>query len=218
MQTGDKDGLNKVYTEEGEIILNDGEQILVEEKDLVPLIKSTWGMFGGEDVIEPSKGDMFLSNQRFIWIKNIESVIQHIETTPATAVAPSSYAMKMRSTNLQNIDASKGVRDYFEIPVKEILACEIKDDLVSGGSQINAYLLSKGEQYHLTFVVPEESDLLKRFQQNTVENVDELTNNLKQYFENSDWIYLTEEEKPKDTPEDKPEDTPEDKPEDNPEV
>ena len=102
--------------------------------------------------------------------------------------------MQMKSvTGLQNIDAKQGIRDFFEIPLKELLACEIKSGLVSGGSQIHAYILSKGEQCHLTFVVPENSELLKRFAQNTVENVDELTNNLKQYFENTDWIYLKEE-------------------------
>jgi hypothetical protein len=195
MQTGDKNGLNKIYSENGELILQEGEEVLVHESDLVPQIKSTWGMFGGEDAIEPSKGDMYLTNQRFIWIKNLEGVIKRIGTTTATTVAPQTYAMRMGSAgNLQNIDAEKGARDYFEIPIKEILACEIKGGLVSGGSQINAYLLSKGEQYHLTFVVPEDSALLKRFQQNTVANVDELTNNLKQYFENSDWIYLKDEE------------------------
>ncbi len=193
MHTGDKDGVNKIYKEDGELILNDGEEILVHEKELIPQIKSTWGMFGGEDVIEPTKGDMYLTNHRFVWIKNLESVIQRISATSATAVAPQSYAMRMGSGgNLQNIDAKKGIRDYFEIPIKEILACEIKGGLVSGGSQINAYLLSKGEQYHLTFVVPDDSGLLKRFSQNTVENVDELTNNLKSYFENTDWIYLKE--------------------------
>jgi hypothetical protein len=46
----------------------------------------------------------------------------------------------------------------------------------------------------LTFVAVEGSDLLKRFQQIQVENVDELTKNLKEYFENTDWIYLKEEE------------------------
>ena len=80
------------------------------------------------------------------------------------------------------------------IPIKEILACEIKSGVVSGGSQINAYLLSKGEQMHLTFVVPEDSGLLKRFSQNTVENSDELVKNLKSYFENTEWIYLQEED------------------------
>jgi hypothetical protein len=104
--------------------------------------------------------------------------------------APSHYAMKMRSgSNLQNIDEKKGIRDFFEIPVKEILGCTINSGLVSGGHQIYAYVLSKGEQYHLTFVAIEGSELLDRFRQKQVENVDELTKNLKKYFENTDWIY-----------------------------
>lgn len=193
MITGDVDGLNSVYTPEGELILKDGEEILVHENDLVPQIKSTWGHFGGEHVIEPSKGDMYLTNQRLIYIKNIEGVIQKIGSTTATTIAPQTYAMPMDSVALKNIDTRKGVRDFFEIPIKEIIACEIQGGLVSGGSQIYAYLLSKGEQFHLTIVVQEESGLLKRFQQNTVENVEELTNNLKVYFENNDWIYLKEE-------------------------
>ncbi|WP_455391787.1 hypothetical protein [[Eubacterium] cellulosolvens] len=194
MRSGDKEGLNNVYTTEGEIILKDGEEILVQEKDLVPQIKTTWGHFGGEDVIEPTKGDIYLTNQRLIFIRNLEGVIQRIGTTSATTIAPQTYAMPMQSVGLKNIDTKKGVRDFFEIPIKEILACEIKGGMVSGGSQIYAYLLSKGEQFHLTVVVQEESGLLKRFQQNTVENVDELTNNLKIYFENTDWINLKEEE------------------------
>lgn len=195
MQTGDKDGLNKIYTEDGELVLKEGEEILVKEEELVPQIKTTWGHFGGEDVIEPSKGAMYLTNQRLVYIKRLEDVIQRIGATSATAAAPQSYAMRMgTASNLQNIDIKKGVRDYFEIPIKEILGCEIKGGLVSGGSQINAYLLSKGEQMHLTFVVPEDSGLLKRFEQNQVENTDELVKNLKTYFENVDWIYLKEEE------------------------
>jgi hypothetical protein len=194
MQTGDKDGVNKIYNEAGELILNDGEDILVHEKDLIPQIKTSWGHFGGEDVIEPSKGDIFLTNQRLVFIKDLEDVIQRIGATSATSSGPQSYAMRMGSaSDLQNIDSKKGVRDYFDIPIKEILGCEIKSGLVSGGSQINAYLLSKGEQLHLTFVVPEDSGLLKRFSQNTVENTDELVKNLKSYFENIDWIYLKEE-------------------------
>jgi hypothetical protein len=193
MITGDVDGLNSVYTPEGGLILQDGEEILVHEKDLVPQIKSTRGHFGGEHVIEPSKGDMYLTNQRLIYIKNIEGVIQKIGSTTATTIAPQTYAMPMDAVALKNIDTRKGVRDFFDVPIKEIIACEIHGGLVSGGSQIYAYLLSKGEQFHLTIVVQEDSGLLKRFQQNTVENVEELTNNLKVYFENNDWIYLKEE-------------------------
>ena len=194
MQTGDKDGLNRVYNEAGELIVNEAEEILVREAEMVPQLKTTWGYFGGEDIIEPSKGDIYLTNQRLVYIKRLEEVIQRISTTSATAVAPQSYAIRMGSAGkLQNIDVKKGVRDYFDIPIKEILACEIKSDLVSGGSQINAYLLSKGEQYHLTFVVPDTSDMLKRFKQNQVENTDELVKNIKQHFENTDWIYLKDE-------------------------
>jgi len=193
MQTGDKDGLNNIYTEEGELILLEGEEILVHEKDLMPQIKTTWGMFGGEDIIEPGKGDMYLTNQRFIYVHNPDSVIQRIGTTSATAVSPEKYAVRMGSAgNLQKIETQRYIREYFIIPIKEILACEIKSGVVSGGSQINAYLLSKGEQLHLTFVVPDDSELLKRFQQNTVESSDELVKNLKSYFENTDWIYQQE--------------------------
>jgi hypothetical protein len=195
MQAGDKNGLNKIYKEDGQVILNEGEEILVHERELVPQIKTTWGHFGGEDRIEPSKGDMYLTNQRLIYVKNIEGVIKRIGTTSATTAAPQTYAMRMgTATNLQNIAVDKGVRDYFEIPIKEILGCEIQSGLVSGGSQIYAYLLSKGEQLHLKFVVPENSELLKRFEQNQVESTEELTKNLKVYFENTDWIYLKEEE------------------------
>jgi hypothetical protein len=195
MQAGDKDGLNKVYKEDGQVILNEGEEILVHERELVPQIKTTWGHFGGEDRIEPSKGDMYLTNQRLVYVKNLEGVIKRIGTTSATTAAPQTYAMRMgTASNLQNIAIDKGVRDYFEIPIKEILGCEIKSGLVSGGSQIYAYLLSKGEQLNLKFVVPENSELLKRFEQNQVESTEELTKNLKVYFENTDWIYLKEEE------------------------
>ena len=191
MQTGDKDGLNKIYTSDGEPILQEGEEILVHEEEFVPQLKTTWGHFGGEELFEASKGDIYLTNRRMIYIMKLEGSIQRIGESMGTTSSPQSYAMQMKSvTNLQNIDEKKGVRDYFEIPIKEILACEVKSGLVSGGSQINAYILSKGEQLHLTFVVAEESGLLKRFKQKTVENVDELTNNLKKYFENTDWIYL----------------------------
>ncbi|MCK5562431.1 MAG: hypothetical protein KAJ51_17655, partial [Thermoplasmata archaeon] len=172
----------------------EGEEILVHEKDLLPQIKSTWGHFGGEHIVEPSKGDIYLTNQRLIFVKNIEGVIQRIGATSATTIAPQTYAMPMESIGLKNIDTKKGVRDFFEIPIKEILACEIHGGLVSGGSQIYAYLLSKGEQYHLTIIVKEDSGLLIRFMQNAVENIEELTNNLKLYFENSDWIYIKEKE------------------------
>ncbi len=190
MEVGDVDGLNKVYTQEGEPILHEGEEILLHDKEFIPHLKTTWGYFGGDSMINPSLGDMYLTNQRMIFITNLEGSIQRIRSTDATASAPRSFAMKMETGRLENIDVKKGIRDYFEVPIKEILACEIKSGLVSGGSQINAYMLSKGEQVHLTFVISETSELLKRFKHIQVKNLDELTNNLKKYFENTDWIYL----------------------------
>jgi hypothetical protein len=194
MQIGDKEGLNNVYTPEGEPILKDGEEILVHDEDFIPNIKTTWGYFGGEPMNEPSKGDIYLTNQRLIYIMKLGQSIQRVGGTSSTIIAPQSYAMQMKSVaKLQNIDEMKGVRDYFEIPIKEILGCEIKPGVVSGGSQVNVYILSKGEQCHLSFVIPSESGLFKRFQQKQVSGVDELTANLKQHFENTDWIYLKEE-------------------------
>ena len=49
--------------------------------------------------------------------------------------------------------------------------------------------MAAGEQYRLTFLCKEDSELLKRFKKNTVENVDELVANLKKYFENTDWVF-----------------------------
>ena len=194
MQTGDRDGLRKIYTAEGELILNDNEQILVHEEEFVPQLKTTWGYFGGDYLVEPVKGDVYLTNQRLVYIMKLEQSIQRIGGTTSTIAAPRSYAIKMESAGgLQNIDEVKGVRNYFEILVKELLACEIKSGMVSSGVQVNSYILSKGEQVHLTFVTREDSELLKRFKQNQVENLDELTNNLKTYFENTDWIYLKDE-------------------------
>jgi hypothetical protein len=194
MQIGDKEGLNTVYTEDGKLVLNEGEEVLVHEF-IIPQLMTTWRTFGGEYILNPSEGEIFLTNHRMIYLTKLESSITRISQTTSTVSAPKHYAMKMRSvTNLQNIDEKKGIRDFFEIPVKELLACTIASGMVSGGHQIYAYILSKGEQFHLTFVAVEGSDLLKRFQQIQVENVDELTKNLKEYFENTDWIYLKEEE------------------------
>jgi hypothetical protein len=193
MEYGDRDGLNKVYTPEGQVLLNEDEEILVQE-DSIPQLMSTWRTFGGDYLLNPSEGEFILTNQRLIYLANLESNITRIHQSSTTVTAPSHYAMKMKSVHsLKNIDEKEGIRDFFEIPVKEIIACTINSGLVSGGHQIYAYILSKGEQYHLTFIAIEGSDLLRRFQQNQVDNVDELTKNLKDYFENTDWIYVKEE-------------------------
>jgi hypothetical protein len=47
--------------------------------------------------------------------------------------------------------------------------------------------MAGGEQYTITFLAQENSELLKRFRNNTVESVDELVQNLKKYFENTEW-------------------------------
>ena len=104
--------------------------------------------------------------------------------------APKSFAVEMGPVgNLKHVSAHKGARDYFELLVKELLACEVKGGLVSSGEQINAYIMASGKQYHLTFLAKEESKLLERFKNNTVESVDELVANLKKYYENTDWIH-----------------------------
>jgi hypothetical protein len=192
MNSGDKEGLNSVYNAIGEILLKEGEEILVRE-DAIPQLMTTWRTFGGDYVLNPSEGEMFLTNQRLIYLTSLHSTISRIRQSSTTVTAPSHYAMKMGSvTNLQNIDEKEGIRDFFEIPVKEILACSITTGLVSGGHQVYVYILSKGEQYHLNFIAIEGSELLKRFQQKTVDNVDELTKNLKEYFGKTDWIYLND--------------------------
>lgn len=193
MRVGDKDGFGEIYSEDGSLILRDNEEVLVKDEGIIPSLRTTWGYFGGDDVMESAKGTAFLTNQRFVFIVMFEA-IQKIKPGEGTPSGPQSYAMKLDSVmDLQKIDPELGAREYFEIPIKEILACEIKGGVVSTGEHINVYILSKGEQYHLSFVTPPDSELLKRFKNNKVQNVDELTKNLKAHFENTDWIYLKEE-------------------------
>ncbi len=192
MLYGDREGLNKVYTEDGQLILNENEEILVQE-EVIPQLMSSWRIFGGDYILNPSEGVIILTNQRMVYFANLESNIQRIRQGSTTISAPSHYAMQMRSAaTLKNIDEKKGIRDFFEIPIKEILGCTISSGLVSGGYQLYIYILSKGEQYHLQFIAIEGSDLLRRFKQKEVINVEELTKNLKQYFENTNWIYVND--------------------------
>ncbi len=193
MRVGDKDGFGEIYNEDGSLVLKDGEEILVTEVNFIPTIRTTWGYFGGDDLMESAKGTAFLTNQRFVFIVMFDA-IQKIKPGEGTPSGPQSYAMKLDSVmDLQKIDPELGVREYFEIPIKEILACEIKSGVVSSGEHINVYILSKGEQCHLSFVAPPDSELLKRFRNNQVQNVDELTKNLKEHFQNIDWMYIDKE-------------------------
>ena len=193
MRVGEKDGLGEIYNEDGSLILKEDEKVIVQDVNFIPTLKTTWGYFGGEELLESAKGTAYLTNQRLVFVVMFEGIMK-IKPGEGAALGPTSYAMKLDSvTDLEKIDPGKATREYFEIPVKEILACEIKSGVVSSGEHINAYILSKGEQYHLSFVATEDSELLKRFRQNQVSNVNELTKNLKEHFENTDWIYLKEE-------------------------
>jgi hypothetical protein len=194
MHVGEKDGLGEVYKGDGSLILNEDEKILTIDENFMPTLRTTWGYFGGTDLMEPAKGTAYLTNQRFVFIVMFEAIMK-IKPGEGTATGPQSYAMKLDSvTDMQKLNAGSGVREYFEIPIKEIIACEIKEGVVSSGLHINAYLLSKGEQFHLSFVTPPGSELHRRFKQNQVQNVDQLTKNLKDHFENTKWIYLEEDE------------------------
>jgi hypothetical protein len=192
MRVGEKDGLGEVYKEDGSLILNEDEKIITTDENFMPTLRTTWGYFGGTDLMEPAKGTAYLTNQRLVFIVMFEAIMK-IKPGEGTAAGPQSYAMKLDSvTDMQKLTTGSGIREYFEIPIKEIIACEIKEGVVSSGLHINAYLLSKGEQFHLSFVTPPGSELHKRFRQNQVQNVDELTKNLKDHFENTKWIYLEE--------------------------
>jgi hypothetical protein len=192
MRVGEKDGLNEIYKVDGNLILNEDEKIIVTDENFMPTIRTTWGYFGGQDLMEPAKGTAYLTDQRLVFIVMFEAIMK-IKPGEGTAAGPQSYAMKLDSvTDMQKLDTGSGVREYFEIPIKEIIACEIKEGVVSSGLHVNAYILSKGEQYHLSFVTPPNSELHKRFKQNQVANVDELTKNLKDHFENTNWIYIEE--------------------------
>ena len=187
MRTGDKDGLNEVYDENGELILSEEEEVIVKEENIVPSLKTTWRMFGGEDVIDSMNGTVYLTNRRFVFIATVENIGR---VGQKSASGPKSYGMEMEPVgSLKGIHKSSGTRDYIELLVKELLACEIKAGVVSAGEQVNAYVMAAGEQYRLTFLCKEDSELLKRFKKNTVENVDELVANLKKYFENTDWVF-----------------------------
>jgi hypothetical protein len=185
MRVGDKDGIDDIYDENGELVLKEDEQLLVKEDNVVPSFKTTWRKFGGEDVIDPMNGVVYLTNRRFVFIATPENIGR---IGGGAADGPKSYGVQMGSVGVKGT-GSGSARDYFELLVKELIACEIAEGVVSAGQQISAYVMAGGEQYKLSFLAQDDSELLKRFRKNTVENVDELVANLKKYFENSDWVY-----------------------------
>jgi len=185
MRVGDKNGIDEIYDDNGELILMEEEQVLVREDNVVPSFKTTWRKFGGEDVIDPMTGVVYLTNLRFVFIATPENIGR---IGGGASDAPRSFGVKMAEVGVKGT-GSKTPRDYFELLVKELIACEIQEGVVSSGQQINAYVMAGGEQYKLSFLAKDESELLKRFRKNTVENVDELVKNLKKYYENIDWVY-----------------------------
>jgi hypothetical protein len=188
MRVGDKDGLDEVYDGNGELILQEDEELILKEENVVPGLKTTWRKFGGKDVMDSVMGRIYITSRRLVFISTPEN-ISRIGTESNGGMASFKMDSAPKVDKLKGMDKSSGVRDYFEFMIKELLACEIKSGVVSAGEQINTYVLAAGKQYHMTFLGKEDSDLLKKFQNNTIENVEELVQNLKKHYENTDWIF-----------------------------
>ena len=97
------------------------------------------------------------------------------------------------SFSLGDLAPEATIREYFDIPNIEIIASERKEGAVSVGLMVNVYILSSGNQYHLSMVLDEESDLLKRLMNKSVRSSDELVKNLKDFFKRTDWMFLEAE-------------------------
>jgi len=190
MRYGDKDGYNEIYDDRGELILHPDEKILVTEENIVPSFKSTWRYYGGEYLLEPSKGTIYLTTERMVFI-NIPERMFAIgggdETRAMNAPMEASF-------ELGDISPGAAVREYFEIPNIEIMASEKKEGAVSVGEMVNVFILSSGNQYHLSMVLTEDSGLLMRLMNKEVDSLDTLVNNLKDFFRRTDWMF-TEGEK-----------------------
>ncbi|MBN1389729.1 MAG: hypothetical protein JXA22_03695 [Candidatus Thermoplasmatota archaeon] len=189
MRYGDKDGFNEIYDDNGELVLHTSEKALVVEENIVPTFKSTWRYYGGEYLMEPSKGTIYLTNERLVFI-NIPERMFAIGGDEARAVS----TKVGKSFELGDLSSGSAVREYFEIPNIEVMASERKEGVVSVGEMVNLYVLSSGNQYHLSMVLPSDSDLLNRLMNKRVDNLDQLVNNLKDYFQKDDWMF-TEAEK-----------------------
>ena len=195
MEIGDEEGLGKVYTDKGNLILRPEERILVKEERVAPIVRTTWGYFGGEEVTEASDGVIFLTDQRFVFLA-VAQTVGTIGFAPppgpsAGMMAPPGAAGQAQKQ--EKLEMGNGVREYIEIPIKEILGCEIKTGFTAQGEHVNVYILSSGEPYHLTLIAKTDSPLLKRFKQKQVPDVVELMQNIKAYYKNTDWIYLVEQ-------------------------
>ncbi len=185
MHYGDRDGFGSVYDSNGDLILHQGEKVLVAEENVIPSLKSTWRYYGGEYLLEPSKGNVYLTNERMVFI-NIPERMYAIGGTSETRAMASSDGS---SFGIGGLPTGGSQREYFEIPTIEIMASEKREGAVSVGQMVNVYVLSSGNQFHLSMVLANDSDLMNRLMNKRIKALDELVNNLKQYFQQTDWIY-----------------------------
>jgi hypothetical protein len=195
MRYGDKDGFKDIYDEKGELILQPDERILITEENVVPSFKTTWRYYGGDHLLEPSKGTIYLTNERIVFINIPERMF-------AIGSSEEERAMKAPTGSTFELgDMSPGatVREYFEIPNIEIMGAERKEGAVSVGVMVNVYVLSSGNQYHISMVLTSDSDLLTRLMNKQVKDLDELVNNLKDFFNRTDWMYMDGEHEQFDT-------------------
>ncbi len=192
MRYGDEDGFNEVYDSAGEPLLHPNESILVKAEEVVPSLKSTWRYYGGDNLLEPTKGTIYLTTERMIFI-NIPERMFAIGGGDGMRAMSSSMGT---SFSIGESSSEAIVREYFEIPNIEIMASERKEGAVSLGVMVNVYVLSSGNQFHLSMVLDEESGLMKRLMNKRVESLDELVANLKEFFKRTDWIYLEGEGSP----------------------
>jgi hypothetical protein len=190
MKYGDKDGFSEIYDNNGELILHPNEKALVVEENVVPTLKSTWRYYGGDYLLEPSKGTIYLTTERLVFI-NIPERMFAIGGDEARAVGSDME----KSFELGGLSEGAATREYFEIPNIEVMASEKKEGAVSVGEMVNVYILSSGNQFHLSMVLNSDSDLLKRMMNKRVNNLDELVNNLKDYFQKTEWMFTDAEKK-----------------------
>jgi hypothetical protein len=185
MRYGDKDGFGSIYDSNGDLMLHQGEKVLVTEENVIPSLKSTWRYYGGEYLLEPSKGNVYLTNERFVFINIPERMYAIGGSKEMRAMESASGS----SFGIGGLPTGGSQREYFEIPNIEIMASERREGAVSVGQMVNVYILSSGNQYHLSLVLTEDSNLLSRLMNKRIKNLDELVNNLKQFFQQTDWMY-----------------------------
>ncbi|MCU0798485.1 MAG: hypothetical protein MUC62_02290 [Candidatus Thermoplasmatota archaeon] len=191
MRHGDRDGYKVVYDHNGQPMLHPNERKLVVEENVIPTLKSTWRYYGGEYLLEPSKGTIVLTNERLIFINTPERMF---------AIGGGEEARAMAAASDKTFEIGEGaqggsVREYFEIPNIEIMASEKKEGAVSVGEMVNVFILSTGNQFHLSMVLPKDSGLLSRLMNKRVQSLDELVNNLKDLFKQTEWMYNEQEKR-----------------------